>query len=275
MEEILLHTQYKQVSKPCQKCKKLVLGEVEVGVDLYCGSPCRSRDKSQREEAPHRDSIDRYCDVCTLELKASPIDRKWGWLCDLCYQRFKIRDTHHHTIFVRHYTRARTLIELKVKELRKIREKLEGQAVRDLARAEATAKDGLVQSGLEDQFTEHYFYDSESLEGQVISQVVRMQLLDASGDISARTHGGTEMWLVVSYKKAGKRDLKKLASILKNKAHIRYSHKWHDPVSWYKHSRRGFTEHVYKLRRRAKEMGLWDRIPEDYLQSYIDDWLAS
>lgn len=83
-----------------------------------------------------------------------------------------------------------------------------------------------------------------------------------------RKFGGKELCIVVSYKKAGKRDQLKLAKILKNKAHIEYPGAHKDPVSWQNGNPQGFNNHLYRLRKKAEDNSWWESIPADYYLKY-------
>ena len=78
------------------------------------------------------------------------------------------------------------------------------------------------------------------------------------------------MAIVVSYAKAGNNENARLARILKNKAGIKYSRGNHsEPFAWYRNNPRGFSNHIYKLRKKAKDKEWWDFIPTEYYHSYL------
>ncbi len=80
---------------------------------------------------------------------------------------------------------------------------------------------------------------------------------------------GKELCIAVSYQKAGQRDLGRLARMLKNKAHIQYSGgKYSDPLSWHTNDPHGFKNHIYYLRKKARDTRSWDLIPDNYYRSY-------
>ena len=84
-------------------------------------------------------------------------------------------------------------------------------------------------------------------------------------------HGGKEICIIVSYHKAGNRNTKKLAMALTHKAHTRYpsrSYSYKTPFAWYENDRKGFNNHTYKMREKAKSEGWWDNIPADYHLKY-------
>ncbi len=88
---------------------------------------------------------------------------------------------------------------------------------------------------------------------------------------SPRAHGGKELCIVVSYKKAGNRNTKKLAMDLTHSAGIRYlggRYSYETPRDWHENNRKGFNNHTYKLREKAKQKGWWDNIPADYHLKY-------
>jgi len=81
--------------------------------------------------------------------------------------------------------------------------------------------------------------------------------------------GGKILCIAVSYKKAGQRDLGKLARILKRADKYYGSRsRWKDPVNWYQKNPKGFRNAMYKLREKAEKNGWFDRIPLDYYLSY-------
>ena len=88
---------------------------------------------------------------------------------------------------------------------------------------------------------------------------------------SPRTHGDKELCIVVSYKKAGNRNTKRLAMALTHRAGVRYPggrYSYKTPLEWYENSRKGFSRHTHRLRTKAKEKGWWIDIPEDYHLKY-------
>ena len=83
-------------------------------------------------------------------------------------------------------------------------------------------------------------------------------------------YGGKELAIVVSYAKAGNKENARLAKILKNKAGIKYSRGNHsEPFAWYRKNPEGFSNHLYKLRKKAKDNEWWDLIPTKYYLSYL------
>ena len=87
------------------------------------------------------------------------------------------------------------------------------------------------------------------------------------------TEWGKELCIVVSYSKAGKRNLETLAKMLTNKARIKYPggkrYPYPEPVSWHREAYKGFKDHLSYLRRQARKDGMWDSIPANYYLSYI------
>ena len=83
---------------------------------------------------------------------------------------------------------------------------------------------------------------------------------------SPQRYGGKELCIVVSYKKAGNSKTKKLATALTHRAGIRYPgrrYSYETPLDWYENNHKGFNNHTYKLREKAKSEGWWDNIPKD------------
>ena len=88
-------------------------------------------------------------------------------------------------------------------------------------------------------------------------------------DFYPQKYGGTELCIAVSYHKAGFRDLRRLALGMKNVAHIKYPGQTYlDPMSWYREDPKGFTQHLWKLREKAKRNNWYDSIPSEYYQIY-------
>jgi len=81
-------------------------------------------------------------------------------------------------------------------------------------------------------------------------------------------YGGKELCIVVSYSKAGKNDLKELAKMLTHKAKIEYK-RYDLALEWYQSDYTGFKNHLYRLRKRARDKGWWENIPPEYHLSYI------
>ncbi len=81
---------------------------------------------------------------------------------------------------------------------------------------------------------------------------------------------GKELCIIRSYFRSGQHDLRKLAMILKNKAHIRYRVRGEkrDPLEWYKSNPEGFRNHTYKIRKKAEEHPKRHLISGDYWESY-------
>ena len=79
--------------------------------------------------------------------------------------------------------------------------------------------------------------------------------------------GGKELCIVVSYNKANKHDLKKLAKTLTHKGKIEYVD-YNDAEDWRRRNPETFKNHLAKLRRKAKDKGWWDAIPPSYYLSY-------
>jgi len=88
-------------------------------------------------------------------------------------------------------------------------------------------------------------------------------------DFHPQKCGGTELCIAVSYHKDGFRDLRRLALGMKNVAHIKYPGQTYlDPISWYREDPKGFTQHLWKLREKAKRNNWYDSIPSEYYQIY-------
>ena len=88
-------------------------------------------------------------------------------------------------------------------------------------------------------------------------------------------YGGVELCIVVSYSKAGKTDLKKLAQILSHRASIKYQknlgkryENYLDAEQWYRKNYETFKNRCYFLRKKAKKRGWWDGISPDYHLKY-------
>ncbi len=88
------------------------------------------------------------------------------------------------------------------------------------------------------------------------------------GDFNLTKCGGKELCIVVSYFKAGKHDLKKLAGILTHKGKIEYK-KYNLALNWYQKNYKGFKNHLSKLRKKARDEEWWDKIPKEYHRSYL------
>ena len=81
--------------------------------------------------------------------------------------------------------------------------------------------------------------------------------------------GGKEVCIAVSYAKDGQRDMAKLSRILTNKAQIQYDHgSHHNPKTWFQKDPPGFTNHIYRLRKKAARKDWTHHIPADYWKSY-------
>jgi len=87
-------------------------------------------------------------------------------------------------------------------------------------------------------------------------------------DFNLTKYGGKELCIVVSYFKAGKHDLKELAKILTHKAGIQYK-PYLSALYWHEKNYTSWKNHVHRLRKKAREQGWWDAIPEDYHRSYL------
>ena len=83
-----------------------------------------------------------------------------------------------------------------------------------------------------------------------------------------REHGGKELCIVVSYYKAKQRDPYQLAKLLAHKAGIKYERKYLDPLDWILKKRKGFIQHTYKLRKKAKVQNWWNDISSTYYLKY-------
>jgi hypothetical protein len=82
-------------------------------------------------------------------------------------------------------------------------------------------------------------------------------------------YGGKEVCIVVSYHKDGQSDMARLSRILANKADIKYKRgEYRDPKLWCQKDLKGFTNHVYRLRKKAGDKGWTDAIPQYYWRSY-------
>jgi len=89
-------------------------------------------------------------------------------------------------------------------------------------------------------------------------------------DFDPRKYGGKELCIAVSYHKDGFRNLRRVALGMRNKANIRYSgHGYPDPLSWYQNNPIGFTQHLWKLRQKAKDNNWYDSIPSNYYRIYV------
>ena len=84
---------------------------------------------------------------------------------------------------------------------------------------------------------------------------------------NARKHG-IAVGIVVSYYKSGGCDLKILAKGMTNVAHIKYRD-GRTPIKRYQDNPEAFTTHLWRKRKRAKEMGIYDSVPQDYYLTYI------
>lgn len=91
----------------------------------------------------------------------------------------------------------------------------------------------------------------------------------APGSFDPGRYGGKEIAIVVSYRKDGRRDMRKLSQILADKAHLQYqSSQYSDPKSWFRNDPPGFRNHIYRLRKKAAGKGWTNAIPADYWRRY-------
>ncbi len=91
---------------------------------------------------------------------------------------------------------------------------------------------------------------------------------DQEKKFSLQKIGEKELCIVVSYFKAAKHDLKKLAGMLTHKGKIKYR-QYEFALEWYQKDYKGFKNHVSKLRKKAQDQGLWEEIPPEYHRSYL------
>jgi len=82
-------------------------------------------------------------------------------------------------------------------------------------------------------------------------------------------YGGKELCIAVSYHKDRFRNLRRVALGMKNKANIRYDHGYPDPLTWYQENPTGFTNHLWKLRKKARDNNCYASIPSNYYRKYV------
>lgn len=91
---------------------------------------------------------------------------------------------------------------------------------------------------------------------------------DSGKVFSPSDFGGKELCIVVSYWKDEQSDLQRLAQILTNKARVRAPKQYQRIYDWYKKNPHSFSNHLYKLRKKAEKKGFWEQIPPKYWRSY-------
>ena len=112
--------------------------------------------------------------------------------------------------------------------------------------------------------------DNTSNPASPIQESQATEAMVEGNTFNPKEYGGKELCIAVSYYKDGFRDLRRLALAMKNSAHIGCPHAtYSDPLAWYEGNPKGFTQHLWKLRRKAKDNNWYDSIPSKYYQTYV------